>query len=294
MFFLIVLLVILLLIILAIVISSINKNKKHPYNYIPPYKYYNKNIDYSKFPEQYDLKTIAKYIGGNDSNKLTYFNSNINSNNFDIISYIQKQLIKNGWRIADVENGEFVNFSFSQGGGSDKKQGVVLDEAFSQKALALCGEIINLGLEFSNKKSMQKHFGDKSYFPKWSPGKLLIQKNDQSIKISTEALVASSPDIIQEQYISNPLLYEGKKFNLQVYLAIYARDADAANADAGNAANAESAFIQAIINSNYNMQVSALPYSNSDYDNTDIHISNKNKSQITPLDTKILTKLMSL
>ena len=300
MFFLIVLVI--LLILIAILIAIICKAKKHkkPYNYIPPHKYYNENIDYSNFPEQYDLKTMAKYVGGNDSNKLTYFNSEINSNNFDIISYIQKQLIKTGWRIADVENGEFTNFSFSQKdilgekedilGKAFSKKEDILGKAFSKKA-SLCGEIASLGLEFSNKEKMIKHFGDKPYFPKWSSGKLLIQKNDKSIKISDADGVSNAiPNAIQEQYISNPLLYEGKKFNLQIYLAIYARGVTSTNATDANAANA---FVQAIINSNYNMQVSALPYSNSDYDNTDIHISNADKSQIltnTEFLKKILTK----
>jgi len=166
MFFLIVLVILLILVAVLIAIICQAKKHKHPYNYIPPHKYYNKNIDYSNFPEQYDLKTMAKYIGGNDSNKLTYFNSEINSNNFDIISYIQKQLIKTGWRISDVENGEFTNFSFSQkdilGETSQQK-----DKAFSKKA-SLCGEIASLGLEFSNKEKMIKHFGNKPYFPKWN------------------------------------------------------------------------------------------------------------------------------
>ena len=310
MFFLIILVI--LLILIAILIAVICRAKR-PYDYIPPHKYYNENIDYSNFPEQYDLKTISKYIGGNDSNKLTYFNSEINSNNFDIISYIQKQLIKTGWRIADVENGEFTNFSFLQKDilgetsqqkdilgetsqqkdilGETSQQKDILGKAFSKKA-SLCGEIPNIGLEFSNKEKMVKHFGDKPYFPKWSSGKLLIQKNDQSIKISdadADAMPNAMPNAIQEQYISNPLLYEGKKFNLQIYLAIYARDANAGSADVGSA----DAFVQAIINSNYNMQVAALPYSNSDYDNTGIHISNADKSQITPFDTEFLKKILT-
>jgi RimJ/RimL family protein N-acetyltransferase len=288
MFFLIVLVILLILVAVLIAIICQAKKHKHPYNYIPPHKYYNKNIDYSNFPEQYDLKTMAKYIGGNDSNKLTYFNSEINSNNFDIISYIQKQLIKTGWRISDVENGEFTNFSFSQkdilGETSQQK-----DKAFSKKA-SLCGEIASLGLEFSNKEKMIKHFGNKPYFPKWSSGKLLIQKNDQSIKISDSGANADTmPNAIQEQYISNPLLYEGKKFNLQIYLAIYARSATDANMAS---ADVESTFVQAIINSNYNMQVSALPYSNSDYDNTGIHISNADKSQILT-DMEFLKKILT-
>jgi RimJ/RimL family protein N-acetyltransferase len=41
------------------------------------------------------------------------------------------------------------------------------------------------------------------------------------------------------------------------------------------------------------MQVSALPYSNSDYDNTGIHISNADKSQITPIDTEFLKKILT-
>uniref|UniRef100_A0A6C0I1T0 N-acetyltransferase domain-containing protein n=1 Tax=viral metagenome TaxID=1070528 RepID=A0A6C0I1T0_9ZZZZ len=293
MFFLIVLVILVILIALLIVTICKRRHNSHPYDYIPPHKYYNENIDYSNFPEQYDLKTMAKYIGGNDSNKLTYFNSDINSNNFDIISHIQKQLIKNGWRIADVENGEFTNFSFSQR--------AISDENTSQKDLALCGEIANLGLEFSNKAKMKKHFEDKPYFPKWSPGKLLIEKNNQSIKISessastlSDKSTLSDADVIQEQYISNPLLYEGKKFNLQVYLAIYARGADASGADASGAdASGADAFVQAIINPNYNMQVSALPYSNSDYDNTGIHISNLDKSQITPPDAEFLKKILT-
>jgi len=122
---------------------------------------------------------------------------------------------------------------------------------------------------------MVHYFEKKEFFPKWSKGEISILKGDK-IVINPE----NTDNGVIERYISNPLLYNGHKFNLQVYIAMYVQD---------------DKLIQAFINPNYNMQVALIPYSNTNYSNNDIHISN-NISNIELAELhkreKFLTKLL--
>ena len=149
----------------------------------------------------------------------------------------------------------------------------------NENLYSLIGEIKILGLEFSDKKKMMHHFEKKDFFPKWSKNGINISKGDKITVNSTN--VAGGKEALS-RYIDNPLLYNGHKFNLQVYIAMYVQD---------------DKLIQAFINPNYNMQVALLPYTNTDYDNNDIHISNItnfDKIELAELHKreKYLTKLL--
>jgi len=151
----------------------------------------------------------------------------------------------------------------------------IIHFSFDHKNAILYGQIPQLGIDFSDKKKLEKHLLHKHYFPKWEPqiGAHICRSNDSNsndshsrdIFISKDSTKNSSNYVITK-YIENPLLYEGKKFNLQVFIALYIR--------APIGGHAYKQLEQAILFPTYNMLCANQPYKNSDYDNRDIHISN--------------------
>jgi len=274
MILIIVIVVIILFILLSICIcktSDVNPSDVNP-SYINP-SYINPSYALSMF-----------YHGGNTNNKkynelkhnklkhkkLIFSDKKMND-------FVKNNFLKFGWECNNDNN--YIHFSFIEDhkykknihGGDLYYENIHYHEHYenphNKNLYSLIGEIKLLGNEFSNKRKLAHHFEKKDFFPKWHKGDIIISKGN-SIKIlesaANDAANAAANDAANDtttitKYISNPLLYNGHKFNLQVYIAMYVQDDN---------------LIQAFINSNYNMQVSKEPYINGEYSNRDIHISN--------------------
>jgi RimJ/RimL family protein N-acetyltransferase len=226
-FVLIVLLLILILLIVNIILfSNCIKNKNCKVSK-------NKKVRFDLNNKYYDLEKMSEYFGG--GNGCMSFNSNN-------IPYLQKSMESIGWA-ANSTSSDNTHFSFD-----------------NNTITQLCGQMPQLGLEFSDKIKLAKHFKDKSFFPKWISGVAIKKSENSELSILDAQSILDNSQSILEKYIQNPLLYKGKKFNLQVYLAIYVRP--------------KNKMIQALLNTDYNMQVASEKYSNSNYNNKNIHISN--------------------
>jgi hypothetical protein len=190
----------------------------------------------------YDFKKI--YGGEEDNHKLAY-NGNIP------FSHMKQTMEKIGWEYTESK---IIHFSF------DDKNAI------------LYGQIPQLGIEFSDKKRLEKHFSNKHYFPKWDHKKSgicicrSINNGDHSKNILITNTPPSNSNWVITKYIDNPLLYEKKKFNLQIFIALYIRPPRYLT---------DKQLEQAIIFTDYNMQCASHNYMNSNYDNKNIHISNK-------------------
>ena len=155
----------------------------------------------------------------------------------------------------------------------------IIHFSFDNKNAILYGQISQLGIDFSDKKKLEKHFLHKHYFPKWnskiSSGvyicKSINSHNSHSHDSHSHNILISkdSKENIDNcaitKYIENPLLYNEKKFNLQIFIALCIR----------GGTSKYKQLEQAIIFPFYNMLCASQPYKNADYDNRDIHISNK-------------------
>lgn len=260
---------ILLLFILIILISTILLFNNGHYNiYKGGNIYEDENEAYNTIAE--NEETIISDIYETDS---IYSNKMIYSGDI-IFTHMKQTMEKIGW--AAYPDSKIIHFSFEN------------------KNAILYGQIPQLGVEFSDKKKLEKHFSHKHYFPKWEPNGIAICKSinshdshshdshshshshshdshdshDSHSKqiIITKNLQKNKDNCAITKYIENPLLYDGKKFNLQIFIALYIR----AGISGGN-----KQLEQAIIFPIYNMQCASQPYKNADYDNRDIHISNK-------------------
>jgi len=149
--------------------------------------------------------------------------------------------------------------------GWGKNDNEIAHFSFDNNAI-LCGQMIQVGNEFSNKNKLEKHFSHKDYFPKWEIGDLCILKNKGTNKdshassfIITDNCNGGNDGVSKTKYISNPLLYKEKKFNLQVYFALYKRN---------------ETFSNAVVCPHLSMQVASENYQNGQYENKNIHITN--------------------
>jgi len=215
-----------------------------------------------------------------NNNKFVFSDKNMNY-------YIKNNLEKSGWLCDNAHS--YIHFSFvdkykkNTHGGDFHFDNMHYHENYQnpiiKENVSLVGEIKLLGNEFSNKKKLMHHFEKKKFFPKWEKGDISILKGD-TISIETESPTKGLNDTISK-YITNPLLYDKHKFNLQVYIAMYVQD---------------DKLIQAFINPNYNMQVALQPYVEKDYSNKNIHISNNVDNNLSNIELnkreKFLSKLL--
>jgi hypothetical protein len=240
--------------------------------------------------------------GGNVSNDVSNDGFNNISNNVSekhkklifsdkrMNNYVKNNFKKFGWECNN--DNKYIHFSFIEDhkckknihGGDLYYENIHYHEHYenphNKNLYSLIGEIKLLGNEFSDKKKLTHHFEKKDFFPKWHKDDIAISKGN-SIKIFDHLASANTGSNVVTKYITNPLLYNNHKFNLQVYIAMYVQDDN---------------LIQAFINSNYNMQVSKKPYIDGEYSNKDIHISNNLELDISNTELnhreKFLSKLL--